>query len=242
MLLAAADLSDVQDLRSQMGRLPSRSLEQSAAEFAALVTARFESVVLCRVFVVLTLEELPAEERKAAEAVAGARAPLASGTRVLSLLASRGREPAWNDRTASRGHRAIPLVDSSFVRGAPMIAKLLADLEVDLANLDEGKPIVTRRMLGGTNMTFYVPDARTAVDGGGKPIIAARDFTEKYGVRTVFGMGGAYAGGELVVVIVFTTEELERQTVDRFPNLIGTFKINTAELVRADNVFGVAAP
>jgi hypothetical protein len=236
VLIADASLADVQVLRGEMATWKCASLEEGAGKFVAAFTAHFESIVLCRVFAVLGLDELPPAEREQAMAVGGVDG-LRPNTRVLSLLATQGREAAWNDRTQSRGHRAIPLVDSSFVQGAPMIAKLLADLQVDLAMLDLGKPIATRKMLGGANVTFYVPDAPGAHDGLGRHIIPARDFIDAYGVRTVFGMGGAYMQGQLVVLIVFTSEAVDRPTADRFPNLIGSFKMTTADLVEAGRIF-----
>lgn len=38
-------------------------------------------------------------------------------TRCLVLLARRGSEPAWNDRAASAGHKAIPLPHPTSSRG-----------------------------------------------------------------------------------------------------------------------------
>jgi hypothetical protein len=237
VLIADADLEAIRKIRAAIEDGAGDNLEKSAKSLAAAFVARFESVVLCRVFCVLSLAELPEAERKAAEAIVAGRAELGSGTRVLSLLATRGREASWNDRKLSRGHRAIPLIDSTFVQGAPMIAKLLADLKVDLANLDTGTAIATRQMLGGTNMTFYVPDAAEARDALDRRIIADADFVQRHGVKTVFGMGGAYVTGQVVVAILFSTEKLGRPTVDRFPNLIGTFKIKTAALVHEGKIF-----
>ena len=39
------------------------------------------------------------------------------GTLVLTLLGTDGVEPAWRSRTTSKGHLAIPLVNSEFVEG-----------------------------------------------------------------------------------------------------------------------------
>jgi hypothetical protein len=58
-------------------------------------------------------------------------------------------------------------------------------------------------MLGGRNGTFYVQDARTAVDSLGRHVIAARDFAQEFAIRTVFGMGGAYVDGTMAVAIFF---------------------------------------
>jgi hypothetical protein len=119
-----------------------------------------------------------------------------------------------------------------------MLAKLLADLEIDLRALDTGQPIDVRRMLGSQNGTFYVPDAQTACHEG-QLIIADRGFVDKYGVRTVFGMGGAYGNGLLVIAIVFSTELLDQLTVSRYPSLISNFKIATTTLVERNQLYEV---
>jgi hypothetical protein len=214
------------------------SLADAASGFTQLFRSNFESVVLARAFVVLPYSQLPSKEQKLVTRDASIQSRLRPDTPVLSLLASHGKEPAWNGREGSQGHRAIPLLDSASVSEAPMIAKLLADLEVDLKALDDGRPIATRQMLGGRNGTFYVPDAVNARDQRGRHIIPARDFTEQYGIRTVFGMGGAYMDGTLTVAILFCSEALDRMVVDRFPSFISSFKMATAPLVRQGNVFG----
>ena len=215
----------------------SATAEEAAQRFTGLFVDEFPSIVLARLFIVLPFEELPAAEQSIARACVQGDPRLGPRTPVLSLLGTRGREPAWNDRTLSRGHRAIPLLDREFVRGAPMIAKLLADLEVDLAGLDDRGPILTRRLLGGRNCAFYVPDVETVRDAEGRHIIPDRAFVEKHHLRTAFGMGGAYVDGTLAVAILMTTEALERLVIDRFPSFIINFKMATAELVAAKRIY-----
>jgi hypothetical protein len=129
------------------------------------------------------------------------------------------------------------LLDSNSVSDAPMIAKLLSDLDVDLRILDDGRPIATRMMPGGRNGTFYVSDALTERDGRNRFIIPGRDFVEKLGIRTVFGMGGTYVDGTLVVAILFCAEQVDRLTVDRFPSFISSFKMATARLAQEQMIF-----
>jgi len=133
------------------------------------------------------------------------------------LLGSRGALPAWNDRALSDGHFAIPLLSKVLVEGAPMIAQLLADLEVDLGCLDDGRPIASRRMLGSSNQCFYVSNAREARDNHGRFIIPSQDFVAKHAIDTVFGMAGSYLDGTIVVAISFTSESLDKLTVDPLP-------------------------
>jgi hypothetical protein len=237
MLFRDATWAQINALREQITSARAGSIEGCAQSFVAALTDTFESVVLARLFIVLPFGGLQPAEREFAERMAGGDRRLTAETPCLSLLATRGREPSWNDRTQSQAHRAIPLIDHAFVRSAPMLAKLLADLEIDLRLLDAGQPIEVRRMLGAHNGTFYVPDAQSACDSEGRMIIANREFVAQHAVRTVFGMGGAYASGTLVIGIIFTNELLERLVVDRYPSLISNFKMATASLLDRAQIY-----
>ena len=240
--LRLATWSEIETLRTQLTASLATATDMAAAAqvFARAFVDQFSTVALARVFVVVPFRALPAAERAAAEAfavAAGRNLPIEPSVPVLTLLGTAGVMHAWNDRLASAGHRAIPLIDKSFVEGAPMIAELLAGLKVDLAMLRGDTAVDLRALVGGINQRFFVADAREAVDARGRLIIGARDFVTKNAIRSVFGMGGAYVGGTLVVAIVFTTEPLEPLVVDRYPSFIGTFKIATAALVGSGLLF-----
>jgi hypothetical protein len=123
-----------------------------------------------------------------------------------------------------------------------MIAQLLAALKVDLARLDDGRPIYSRPMLGSTNQRFYVPSARSARDVRGNLVIPAQEFVARHNVETVFGMAGSYVDGMLVATILFTTENLGSLTVDRFPSIISNFKMVTTDLVLGHRIYRPEAP
>ena len=229
--------ADIDALRQRIMGAAAESVEESAQTFADELANRYSTVVLARVFLVLPFASLLAGDRVAATALANEDSGLTAKTPVLTLLGTAGREPEWKNRKRSAGHRAIPLLSSAHVQGIPMLAKLLADLEVNLAGLDDGKPIATRRMLGGRNCAFFVPDALTSQDDAGRHIIPARDFVQNNGIRTVFGMGGAYADGTLAAAVVFTSEAIDRAIVDRFPSVISNFKMATATLLSACHIY-----
>jgi hypothetical protein len=233
--------SQLDAIRARLAESHATSVAAAGSQFLEVLSQTFESLVLARLFMVLPAGSLPADDQVFAARLADGHPAFKAETPCLTLIASRGREPQWNDRALSRGHRAIPLIDSGFVGNAPMLAKLLADLEVDLRQLDDGQPLAVRRMLGGQNGTFYVADAQSACDTKGRSIIADRDFVRTFGVRTVFGMGGAYVDGTLVIAIVFTTELLERLVVDRFPSLISNFKMATSTLLSGRRIFESSA-
>ncbi|MEO8698755.1 MAG: hypothetical protein ABI867_01895 [Kofleriaceae bacterium] len=216
------------------------NLVAAAQLFADQLREAFSTVVLSRVFAVAPMRTLPAPEQAAAQQLAitvGRPGAVEPATPVLSLLGTAGREATWNNRTTSVGHRAIPLIDAGFVDGAPMVASLLSSLAVDLAQLRGDASVQLRSLPGGLNARFYVPDARETRDAAGRHIIAARDFVTKYDIRTVFGMGGIYVNGLMVVAIVFTNELLPPAAIDRFPAFIAAFKVATSPLAVANSIY-----
>lgn len=244
--LSSASWAEINDFRAHLTARVEKELwlTDASQHFASLIVERFPSVVLARVFAVVPFERLPNLDAEVARAFAeklGAARLLVPNTPVLSLLGSSGAEAAWNQRAFSAGHLAIPLLSRELVEGAPMIAQLLADLKVDLACLDDARPIDSKKMLGGTNQRFYVRSAKTAVDARGRFVIAAREFVERHQIESVFGMAGAYVDGMIVVAILFTTENLDAATVDRFSSIIGNFRMATTTAVLARRIYGSPA-
>jgi hypothetical protein len=234
--LSEASWSDIEALRAQIVAGKPESIQQAAEQLTALLVTRFSTIILARVFLVLPLDQLPADDSAFARAIVDDDPRLTATTPVLTLLGTHGRRPEWNDRTRSERHLAIPLLDRESVLAAPMIARLLADLEVDLQGLGTGGPIATRMMVGGRNAMFYVPEARTARDELGRPIIQPK-FAAAHGVESVFGMGGAYLDGTLALAIVFCAERVDRVVADRYGSLINSFKMATLEPKNAGRIW-----
>jgi hypothetical protein len=234
--LSEASWSDIEAMRAQIAAGKPRSVQHAAEQFTALFATRFSTVLLARVFLVVPFERLPPADRAYARALAGKDPRLTATTPVLSLLGTHGKEPEWNDRMRSVAHLAIPLLDRESIQAAPMIARLLVDLEVDIQGMGAGGPITTRRMVGGRSAMFYVPDARTTRDDRGRPIIQ-QEFATRYGVESVFGMGSSYLDGSLAIAIVFCTERIERGAADRYGSFINSFKMATLELKNADRIW-----
>lgn len=236
--LRDATWTQIEALRDDLARdLPQAcALETAAQLFVERFIGAFSSISLARVFLVAPLHRLTLDVQRDANAVAsgtGRSVPLDGATPVLTLLGTAGDEQAWNRRVESVDHRVVPLADKGVVDGAPMIAALLAGLDVEIAPRGVNGPIELRHLSGGLNARFYVADARTTKDARGRLIIADEAFVARHDIRTVFGMGGAYLDGSLIAAILFTRESLTALEIDRFPSLIGTFKIATGRLVEA---------
>lgn len=219
----------------------SASLEEATQELATEFHTRFnESVVIARVFVTVPFEALPPANQdfvKALAESAGAAADLKPTTPVLSLVGTHGQEEDWNDRRKSKGHVGIPLISSSFVASIPMISRLLKEFGVPVEWVDSHDSEMIIRTMGTSAGLFFVDDAGDATDHQGRKIIAAQDFVSSYKVKGVFGMGGAYPNGQIVVVVVFCRDTMSRATAERFLAMTNLFITQTNTFAESAKIF-----
>lgn len=216
------------------------AMEDAAQIMARALYDRFDAGVLVRLYQTMRYHQLPTPSRQFVRNLAAEKDALDllhGMSPVLALMGTYGAEEDWRDRKRSRGHLAIPLFDERFVQSIPMVARLLQDLGVGMEFFDPEPTVQTWKLLGGVNGVFYVADAATAADHLGRRIIPAQDFVAKHGVKTVFGMGGAYLAGSLVCAIVFARENVPRAQAERFARTISVFKAATLRLARQNLLF-----
>jgi len=133
--------------------------------------------------------------------------------RCLTLMATAGEEPAWNSRQLSRAHRVIPLPSPEIVRAAPMIARLLEDLGVDL-------DAITRQSDSGRTSEARTYDVFHVEDAEGSPVIPAQEeFVIPYAIRSVVGFGGVLRSGEMFAVVLFSRARIPEASAHRFRTL-----------------------
>ncbi|HYE07027.1 MAG TPA: response regulator [Planctomycetota bacterium] len=236
---------DVLDLQDRLRpRLRSaRTLEDAAQALVRCLCVDFATTtVLTRFFVTQPFARLPPELHRAAWSVVERQAlqgAMRDATPVLTLLSTCGRQPEWCDRRLSRGHAATPLSSRSFVDSIPMIARMLQDMGLDLGLKAEADadPHIERLLGAGWVGLFYVGDALSARDDKGRRIIPAVEFVEQHGVRTVFGLGKAYADGSIATLIVFASAVLPRARVEALVPIMNLFKAETLHLVAEGAIF-----
>jgi hypothetical protein len=168
--------------------------------------------ILVRFYKTHRYGDLPPDIQRVAKRAYGAIAfsPPEPDMRCLVLLATVGDEPAWNDRRMSKNHQAIPLPSRHIVESAPMVAQLIRELGLDLAEIIQPAQGVVRELAGRTYGVFHVADAL------GSPYIPAQDFVQRHGVRSVIGFGGAVSSGDLAAMIVFSRVPIAIDVADRF--------------------------
>jgi hypothetical protein len=131
--------------------------------------------------------------------------------RCLTLLGTAGEEAAWNSRHQSQAHRVIPLASAESVRRAPMIARLIEDLGVDLDTIVGGGDATVRSTEARTYDVFHVEHAL------GSPVIPAQEeFVIPYAIRSVVGFGGVLRSGELFAVVLFSRATISPASALRF--------------------------
>ncbi len=214
-------------------------LEAAAQELATAIHTQFkESVVLARVFFTVDFDDLPASNQEFVRGlVKSAGADLDGTTPVLSLVGTHGEEADWNDRRKSKGHVGIPLISAAFVDAIPMISRLLKELGVPLDWVDTHESDLIQKSIGRSVGLFFLKDASQATDAQNRKIIAAQDFVSQYGVKSVFGIGGAYSNGQLLVMVAFCRDIFPREASENFLPLVSFFKGKTASLVDNGKIF-----
>ena len=170
--------------------------------------------VLVRCYKTHPLSALPPDVRRYARKASGEDATPPDSMRCLTLLASAGSQPQWNARSSSKGHQAIPLPSPRMVEQAPMIAALIKDFGLDLADVTDPKPEDVRNLEGKSYGVFHVEQAH-----GSPSIPAQEEFVERYGVQSVVGFGGSLTSGDLFAVILFSRVTVSAASAERFRTL-----------------------
>ena len=162
-------------------------------------------------------------------------------TPVLSLIGTHGQGENWNDRRNSKGHVGIPLISSAFVDAIPMISRLLKELGVPMQWIDSHDSEIIKDTVGRYSGLFFVDDAGTTTDHQGRKIIVAQEFVSDYNVKSVFGVGRAYPGGQMLVTVVFCRDSFSRESAEEFLALSNTFQKKTRGVVGKGRIFTDAA-
>ncbi|MEZ4621522.1 MAG: sensor histidine kinase [Caldilineaceae bacterium] len=161
--------------------------------------------------------------------------------KCLTLLATAGVQPEWNDRGRSVRYKAWPLTGQDLTVQYPMFTQLIQQFGVDLDAVTQPDPELLVDLAHTTFNVFHVADAV-----GNSYIPAQTDFVIPYGIRSVLGFGGMLPTGNLFAVILFSNVSIPRETAESFKTLALNVKMALLPFVEAP-IFGgaraqVAAP
>lgn len=140
--------------------------------------------------------------------------------RCLTLLATAGIRPEWNDCTQSAAHQAIPLPSEQLAPRLPMIAQLLQQLGVEVENLLHPDPRLLVDLEQRTYNVFHVPEVLES------PFVPAQEeFVKRYAIRSALGFGGMLPLGDLFTVILFSRVPVRREVAELFRPLALSTKL-----------------
>jgi hypothetical protein len=134
---------------------------------------------LVRLFKTTPYSRLTPDLRALADIRLGNTPPAPSLT-CLTLLASAGAVPGWNDPTRSSRFRVIPLDTPEAVERLPMFSQLFRQLGVSLPSLTQPGPSVLLDQHEQSFNVFHIPEAE------GSPYVPGQEeFVRTYGIRSV---------------------------------------------------------
>jgi hypothetical protein len=217
-----------------------RSVQKTAERACAFLYEAFtteageRAAPLVRLYVTHPYSGLPAEDQRFARSLLDGPVARWPTLKCLTLLGTSGDKPEWNDRTRSRGHRAIPLPTASIVEQAPMIAQLFLQMGVELSSVVRPAPALLSDVTKKTYNVFHVPRAADS------PYIPAQaDFVRQHGIESVVGFGGALPWGEHFAAVLFSRTPVSAAVASRFKSF--ALDVKSALLkFKVDDVFDSA--
>jgi hypothetical protein len=211
--IASFDVDDVRECSDVLRSLGTGAdtMEEAAGRIArylydelAGADGSSRALALARVYKTHPYATLPANLQAFAAEILGERP--APDVRCLTLLGTAGDLPGWNDRHASRGHKAIPLVSEEVVHRLPMVAGLITQLGLEISHVVRPDPAAAAELSQRTYDVFHVADAV------GSPAIPAQDFVEAHSIRSGLGFGGMLYTGDFYAVVLFSKEPITIET------------------------------
>ena len=174
---------------------------------------------LVRVYVTRAFGSLTAEQKQFARALIGEPNALADDTKCLVLQGTAGLDANWQRPSDSKGHQVIPLPSEEFVRNAPMIASLIEQFGLQIADVVRPRLHAERELVDKNYNVFHVEHAI------GSPYIPAQsDFVVPYGIQSVVGFGGVLSTGDLYAAILFSRVHIPHESAKRFRSLALTLR------------------
>ncbi|HPV81852.1 MAG TPA: PAS domain S-box protein [Nitrospira sp.] len=132
----------------------------------------------------------------------------------LTLVASAGMVPGWNDPTLSSRFRVIPFGTADDLDKLPMFSQLFRQLGVELPRLVRPEQSLLVDPGEHAFNVFHVPEAV------GSPYVPAQEeFVQTHGIRSVLGFGAPLPDGQLFSIILFSQDVIPESTAELFKPL-----------------------
>src|SRR3954468_5542627 len=192
-----------------------RSIEEGAQSMTQLLYQELvdgrtgdRACALVRCYKTHRYDELPADLRALAKKSLGRKA-VPTALRCLTLVATAGDRPEWNDRRQSVAHQVIPLASVDMIEKSPMVAQMIRSFGIESASLISDNEQPLKLAEGKAAGIFYVAPA------AGSPYLD-QDFVAAERIESVLGFGAPVRSGDLLAMLLFSRTIIGEDTAARF--------------------------
>ncbi|MGA3209048.1 MAG: hypothetical protein ABSE05_14670 [Syntrophales bacterium] len=219
------------------------AVEKVAQAFIDIVYEHFQkSLLLLRLFSSLPYSALPTQDQQLVNKKAndsGTMHLLKDRTPILTLLATRGQKPDWNERDKSQGFRCIPLVSRKYGASLSMLSMQFKSMNFDFSQFDDWNALIVKRGRADQySGILYVREAGTDKDDQNRMVVPRQEFVADYGVKTALGFGGGYTSHPTIIILfAFTNEILSRPAAEPFTQLLEAYRSVSGKLIENGRIF-----
>ena len=168
---------------------------------------------LVRLFKTTPYSRLTPDLRALADIQLGHTRPSPSLT-CLTLLASAGMVPEWNDPRLLSHFRVIPLDSPEAVERLPMFSELFRQLGASLPHLTRPDLSLLLDTREPSLSVVHIPPAE------GSPFVSSQEeFVRRDGIRSVLEFGATLPDGELFSITLFSKDFIPQGTAELFKPL-----------------------
>lgn len=191
---------------------------------------------LVRLFKTTPYSRLTPDLRALADIQLGHTRPSPSLT-CLTLLASAGMVPEWNDPRLLSHFRVIPLDSPEAVERLPMFSELFRQLGASLPHLTRPDLSLLLDAREPSLNVVHIPPAE------GSPFVSAQEeFVRRDGIRSVLEFGATLPDGELFSITLFSKDFIPQGTAELFKPLALSAQIALSSHVNTLSTPSTAAP
>lgn len=149
-------------------------------------------LALVRIFRLTDVDDLPQRVRALVSA---------DEREVMALTGTWGIEEAWQHRSRSEGHQAVPISAIAIPDKIPMFQSVLAQLGIDIEHFYRTQELIAvgDRPYQGT---FFIPDATV-------PAIPAQEgFVRPYDIQSLVGFGGFMGSEGTIMYLLYAFSQV----------------------------------
>ena len=174
--------------------------------------------LLLRLFTIHLYRDLDRESQQSAQALLE-KGSIHPSTPCMTLLASAGLRPEWNDRRWDESQRAIPIAEQQITRRFPLLSRLLVKIGIGITPESLGLSVMrdaTQQRTGVFLESIPEPSLSIRQEAGIPP---------PYPLSCIIGFGERLPSGSAFVGMLFSAVPIHEEQAARFSTIALSVKL-----------------